>query len=149
MDVFHLPSIEVIGFTISSILKILQCRNIVVPGADEKGAALINRSACEALSSRSSSTVRRTVKGRRHMRSNLHPGVGRLDCGQLFRLSTSISETVAQEPTPSNDEPPLEEERHESKPFPRVGDVVRYQGKWPDDINLGEVRNILLSVDNS
>lgn len=135
------------GFTIYSILKILQCRNIVVPGADKKDAALIDRNVCKALSSRSSSTVRRDVKGRRHTRSNVHPGVGRLDCGQLFRLSTSISETVAQEPTPSNDEPPSEEARHKSKPFPRVGDVVRYQGKWTDDINLGEVRNISLSVE--
>lgn len=131
------------GFTISSILKILQCRNIVVPGADIKGADVINRSPCKALSFRSSSAVRRAIKGRRYTRSNLLPGVGRLDIGQLFRLSTSISETVEQEPTPSNDEPPSEEEaRHKPKPFPRVGDVVRYQGKWTDDINLGEVRYI-------
>lgn len=28
----------------------------------------------------------------------------------------------------------------EARPFPKVGDVVRYEGKWESDVSFGEVR---------
>lgn len=46
---------------------------------------------------------------------------------------------MEQEPDQGNDTPTEEEVR----PFPRVGDVVRYKGKWKNEISFGEVRQLV------
>lgn len=41
---------------------------------------------------------------------------------------------------PGKDAPTADDVLPEPKPFPKVGDVVRYMGKWENEISLGEVR---------
>jgi hypothetical protein len=40
------------------------------------------------------------------------------------------------------DSEPPQEEADSELPTPKVGDVVRYRGKWADDIALGEIRGL-------
>lgn len=58
--------------------------------------------------------------------------------GETFRLASSSSETAAQES--SSEESVNGEDEVETRPFPKVGDVVRYEGKWEGDVSFGEVR---------
>lgn len=34
----------------------------------------------------------------------------------------------------------------EPRPFPKVGDIVRYKGKWEEDVNFGEVSKVARSL---
>lgn len=67
-----------------------------------------------------------------------------------FRVARSESLRLASSPEVTEKEPG---KRHESdgvegdgvveleqRPFPKVGDVVRYEGKWESDMSFGEVR---------
>lgn len=55
------------------------------------------------------------------------------------RCSSSSSDTVEQGPVSGKDAPNTDDVEPEPRPFPKVGDVVRYKGKWENDISLGEV----------
>lgn len=56
------------------------------------------------------------------------------------RCASSSSDTVEQGPVSGKDAPNVDDVEAEPRPFPKVGDVVRYKGKWENDISLGEVR---------
>ena len=114
------------------------CRNIGLPGlvincADTNSAGSIARKAPTFGSSMA------TVVTRRYARWQLVPRVWWPESHQRCRLPASVSETMEQEPIPGNDRPNSAQARHEPRPFPKVGDVVRYPGKWTDEICFGEV----------
>lgn len=46
---------------------------------------------------------------------------------------------MEQEPVPGNDGSTADYASPEPRPFPKVGDVVRYKGKWENDVSFGEV----------
>ncbi len=55
-------------------------------------------------------------------------------------LESSSQDAVEQEPgrDPEGVEP-ADDANLESRPFPKVGDVVRYEGKWDNELSFGEV----------
>lgn len=55
-------------------------------------------------------------------------------------LASSSQDTVEQEPGKERDGVDAEDSVElETRPFPKVGDVVRYEGKWKNDVSFGEV----------
>lgn len=62
-------------------------------------------------------------------------------------LASSSQDTVEQEPGKEQDGVDSEDAVDlEARPFPKVGDVVRYEGKWKSDVSFGEVNEPLLSA---
>lgn len=59
---------------------------------------------------------------------------------QLFQLGSSSSDIVEQGSVPGNDTPADDDIELEPRPFPKVGDIVRYPGKWKGTLSFGEVR---------
>lgn len=47
---------------------------------------------------------------------------------------------MEQEPVPGKDHEGDKVADVEPRPFPKVGDVVRYEGKWENEVSFGEVR---------
>lgn len=47
---------------------------------------------------------------------------------------------MEQEPVPGKDHDADRVADLEPRPFPKVGDVVRYEGKWENEVSFGEVR---------
>lgn len=66
---------------------------------------------------------------------NLHGMASR----QTSRCTSSSSDTVEQGAVPGKDAPNADGVEPEPRPFPKVGDVVRYKGKWENELSLGEV----------
>lgn len=67
---------------------------------------------------------------------NLHGMASR----HTSRCTSSSSDTIGQGEVPRKDAPNADDVEPDPKPFPKVGDVVRYMGKWENEISLGEVR---------
>lgn len=67
---------------------------------------------------------------------NLHGMASR----HTSRCTSSSSDTMEQGEAPGKDAPNVDDVEPEPRPFPKVGDVVRYMGKWENEISLGEVR---------
>lgn len=66
---------------------------------------------------------------------NLHGIASR----QTSRCTSSSSDTMEQGAVPGKGVPNADDVELEPRPFPKVGDVVRYKGKWENDLSLGEV----------
>lgn len=82
----------------------------------------------------------------RHRPSSAPHGVGVASRAKLW-LANSSQDTVEQESGKEHDGVDAEDAVEvEARPFPKVGDVVRYEGKWKDDVSFGEVNEPVASV---
>ncbi|CAM9334185.1 unnamed protein product [Choristocarpus tenellus] len=55
------------------------------------------------------------------------------------RFENLVSEALKDGPSPMSESEDLVED---PRPYPKVGDIVRYDGKWEDDVTLGEIRQL-------
>lgn len=71
----------------------------------------------------------------------------RVASGAKSWLASSSQDTVEQESGKEHDVVDAEDAiETEARPFPKVGDVVRYEGKWKDDVTFGEVSEPVASA---
>ncbi|CAM9292220.1 unnamed protein product [Hapterophycus canaliculatus] len=86
------------------------------------------------------------IHARRHRRLPYSPhdyGLGyRVRSDARSRLGSSSLGTMKQEPVPGKDHEGENVADLEPRPFPKVGDVVRYEGKWENEVSFGEVRQL-------
>lgn len=110
----------------------MRCRNVAVPPSNMRHvqAASVTRMARTGLSGVGSQRYRRYSSASRDFR---------LAGDVKSALASSSQDTVEQEPGRDPEAVGAEDADVEARPFPKVGDVVRYEGKWENEVSFGEV----------
>lgn len=86
------------------------------------------------------------VRAQRYRLSSAPHGFGVASRAKSW-LANSSQDTVEQESGKEHDGVDAEDAVEvEARPFPKVGDVVRYEGKWKEDVSFGEVNEPVASV---
>lgn len=87
------------------------------------------------------------VRAQRYRLLSSPPHGFRVGSREKSWLASSSQDTVEQESGKEHDGVDAEDAVEvEARPFPKVGDVVRYEGKWKDDLTFGEVNEAVASA---